>query len=406
MTIEVMAVIPARGGSKSIPRKNILDFAGHPLIAYSIAAGLQAKHVTRVVVSTDDEEIAEVGRRYGAEVPFLRPAEYAQDNTPDLPVFEHALAWFDEHEGYRPDVLVQLRPTSPVRPPDCVDRAIEILLENPQADSTRGVVVSGQNPFKMWTFAPEGHMQPLLKVEGLAEPFNAPRQKLPQTYWQTGHVDAIRRETILNKKSLSGDVIMPLLIDQKYTVDIDTMLDWQQAERLVRQKDLPCVKPNQGGSRGLPQPLELIVFDFDGVFTDDRVWVDQQGGESVAANRSDGMGIGMLRDAGYEMLVLSTEVNPVVSARCQKLGLPVHQGVGNKAVLLMKLLADKGIQAEQVLYMGNDVNDLACLEMVGCAVVVADAHPDVLPHADIRLEHNGGHGAVRELCDMILKNTR
>src|SRR5512145_3318540 len=113
---EVLAIIPARGGSKGIPRKNIRNFAGWPLIAWSIAAAQQAESVTRLLVSTDDEEIAAVARQYGAETPFLRPAEFAQDATTDLPVFEHALKWLAEHENYRPDVVVQLRPTSPIRP--------------------------------------------------------------------------------------------------------------------------------------------------------------------------------------------------------------------------------------------------------------------------------------------------
>ncbi|HEY5903570.1 MAG TPA: acylneuraminate cytidylyltransferase family protein, partial [Anaerolineales bacterium] len=113
---QVLAVIPARGGSKGIPRKNIRLFSGWPLLAWSIAAAQQAETVSRVIVSTDDEEIAAVGREYGAETPFLRPAEFARDDTTDLPVFEHALRWLDEHEGYRPEVVVQLRPTSPIRP--------------------------------------------------------------------------------------------------------------------------------------------------------------------------------------------------------------------------------------------------------------------------------------------------
>src|SRR5512140_1442523 len=125
---DVLAIIPARGGSKGIPRKNIRDFAGYPLIAYSIAAGLQAKSVSRVIVSTDDEEIAAVARQCGAETPFLRPAEFAQDTSTDLPLFEHALQWLAEHENYRPEVVVQLRPTSPLRPRDLVDRAVSILL--------------------------------------------------------------------------------------------------------------------------------------------------------------------------------------------------------------------------------------------------------------------------------------
>src|SRR5512136_1174120 len=195
---EVLALIPARGGSKSIPRKNIRSFAGHPLTAYSIAAGLQAETVTRVIVSTDDEQIAAVARQYGAETPFLRPAELAQDNTTDLPVFEHALGWLAEHESYRPEVVVQLRPTSPIRPPDCVDNAVRLLLDHPEADSVRGVVPSGQNPYKMWVVEPGSNvMQPMLQVQGMPEPYNAPRQQLPVTYWQTGHIDAIRPETIL-----------------------------------------------------------------------------------------------------------------------------------------------------------------------------------------------------------------
>ncbi|MBU4352970.1 MAG: acylneuraminate cytidylyltransferase family protein, partial [Nanoarchaeota archaeon] len=131
---EILAIIPARGGSKGIPRKNIRPFAGHPLIAYSIAAALQAETVTRVLVSTDDDEIAEIARRFGAGTPFLRPAQLAQDRTTDLPVFQHALVWLAEHEDYHPDAVVHLHATTPVRPRGCVDNAVHLLLEHPEAD--------------------------------------------------------------------------------------------------------------------------------------------------------------------------------------------------------------------------------------------------------------------------------
>ena len=159
---EVLALIPARGGSKSIPRKNILPFAGHPLLAYSIAAGLAAETINRVIVSTDDEEIASIAKRYGAEAPFLRPAEYSQDHTPDLPVFRHALEWLSKHEDYHPEIVVQLRPTSPFRRVMHIDQAIYRLLERPDADSVRTVCVPFQNPFKMWRIAPNGIMQPFI----------------------------------------------------------------------------------------------------------------------------------------------------------------------------------------------------------------------------------------------------
>lgn len=398
---KVVAIIPARGGSKGIPRKNIKLFAGAPLIAYSIAAGLQAETVDRVIVSTDDEEIAAVARAWGAETPFMRPAEFAQDQTTDLPVFEHALSWLAEHEGYTPEIVVQLRPTSPVRPPACVDDAVRLLLAHPEADSVRGVVPSGQNPFKMWTFGAGGSMHPLLTVPGVAEAYNAPRQQLPDTYWQTGHIDAIRSAAILERHSMSGAVIFPLLLDPRYTVDIDTPADWAGAEALLRQPGLPVVRPAQT-SRPFPAVVRLVVFDFDGVFTDNRVWVDENGVEMVAASRADGMGISLLRKAGVEMVVLSTEANPVVSRRCEKMKIPVRQGLSDKATILRQLLDDARVPSEQVVYLGNDVNDMDCFPLVGCAITPADAHPAAIQAADLVLQTPGGMGAVRELCDMIL----
>jgi YrbI family 3-deoxy-D-manno-octulosonate 8-phosphate phosphatase len=400
---EVLAIIPARGGSKGIPGKNIREFAGFPLIVYSIAAGRQAKTVTRVVVSTDSEEIAAVSRQYGAETPFLRPLEYAQDNTLDLPVFRHALEWLAQHENYRPDVVVQLRPTSPVRPRTCVDDAVKLLLDHPQADSVRGVVPAGQNPFKMWRVDPAtGQMRPLLSVDGVAEPYNAPRQVLPPVHWQTGHIDAIRVGTILEKNSMSGDIILSLLIDPRFTVDIDTPADWPKYERLVYNGDLDMVDPGKH-HRPLPERVELVVFDFDGVMTDNRVWVDENGHEQVAANRSDSEGLAQMRKGGVQAMVLSKETNPVVAARCRKLNLPVLQGINDKADVLRSYLQEHQVDPQHVVYLGNDTNDLPCFEVVGCAVAVADSQPVVLRQADLVLSRQGGHGAVRELCDLIIQ---
>jgi len=397
---EVLAIIPARGGSKGIPRKNIKNFAGHPLIAYSIAAGLQAETVTRVIVSTDDEEIAAVARRCGAQTPFLRPAEFAQDRSLDLPVFEHALEWLAQHEGYRPEVVVQLRPTSPVRPRGLVDEAVRLLLAHPEADSVRGVVPAGQNPHKMWRIDPEtGRMRSLLAVEGLAEPYNAPRQALPPVYWQTGHIDAIRPRAI-QSGSMSGAVILPVLIDPAYTVDIDTPKDWGRSEWLVLHGGLDPVDP--GHRRPLPDPVDLVILDFDGVLTDNRVWVREDGVEMVAANRSDSWGIGLLRKAGIQVVILSTGINPVVSARAKKMGVPVTQGAKDKAAALPGLLAEFGARAEHAIYVGNDTNDTPCFPLVACALAPADAQPDAIRAADLVLTRAGGHGAVRELCDLLL----
>lgn len=401
--LEVLAVIPARGGSKGIPRKNIKDFAGYPLIAYSIAAATQSKLVTRTIVSTDDEEIAAVARQYGAETPFLRPAEFAQDNTTDLPVFQHVLSWLKENEGYVPDVVVQLRPTSPVRPLACVDDAVNMLLSHPDADSVRGVVEADQCPYKMWLIdTTSGTMSPLLGVDGISEAYNAPRQKLPKAYWQIGHIDAIRPRAIVEQNSMSGKVIMPLIMDPRFTVDLDNLRDWHQGEQLVKEGSLLMVDPaNQ--RRSLPENISLLVMDFDGVLTDNRVWVNDKGEESIAANRSDSLGLSILREkTGVECLVISKERNLVVEARCRKMQVPVMQAVDDKAAALKKVMIEKGLTSVEVIYMGNDTNDLPCFPMVGYTVAPADAHPEVARQADLVLTLNGGHGAVRELCDILL----
>lgn len=402
---EVLAIVPARGGSKGIPRKNIRLFAGYPLIAYSIAAGLQAATVTRTIVSTDDEEIAAVARQFGAETPFIRPAELAQDKTTDLPVFQHALHWLAEHENYRPDVVVQLRPTSPIRPRDCVDRAVRLLLDHQDADCVRGVVPAAQNPHKMWRL-PEGEngpMKNLLEVPGIPEPYNAPRQILPDVYWQTGHVDAIRAATILQKGSMSGERIYPLIIDPRYTVDLDNLYDWAKYEWLATFGGLDFVWPGRA-RRPMPDKIDLVVLDFDGVVTDNRVWTDQDGREMVSAWRSDSLWLGELHDRGVQVVILSSEPNQVVKARARKMGLEAVHGVGikEKGEALKNLLSEKKIEAAHTIYVGNDINDLPCFEIAGWGVAVADAYPEVLRAADYVLNRPGGHGALRELCEMIL----
>ena len=242
---EVLALIPARGGSKGIPRKNIRLFAGYPLIAYSIAAAYQAQSAIRVIVSTDDQEIAEVARAFGAETPFLRPPELAADRTPDLPVFQHTLRWLAENENYHPEMVLHLHATSPVRPPGFIDQAVRLLQENPEVECVRSVVSPGQNPYKMWRIDPQsGRMVPLLAVPGISEPYNTPRQLLPEIYLQTGHVNAIRPAAIL-QGSMTGKAILPLIIDATYEVDMDTLADWERGEWVVATITLNMVRPEE-----------------------------------------------------------------------------------------------------------------------------------------------------------------
>jgi N-acylneuraminate cytidylyltransferase len=393
-----VAIVPARGGSKSVPRKNIRTLGGIPLLAYSIEAGLQARQVDRVIVSTDDPEIADVARSWGADVPFLRPAALAGDATPDLPVFQHVLDWLDANAGSIPEIVVQLRPTSPLRSPECVDAAIDLLRADETLDSVRGVVPASQNPYKMWKLQADGTLAALLGAH-TPEAYNQPRQELPPTYWQTGHVDAIRTRVIREQGSISGFRIRPLVLDASYACDIDSDADWKRTEWLFEHIDRPIVRP--GSRRPLPEDVRLVVFDFDGVMTDNRVWVNEHGDEWVACNRSDGLGLEKLRRQGIECFVLSTEPHPVVAARCRKLGLPFEHGVRHKPDRLRQLICERGLMPSNVVYVGNDINDVDCLRLAGCGVVVADAHPDAMRAADITLTNAGGHGAVRELCDRL-----
>lgn len=232
--MKILALIPARGGSKSVLRKNIKLLAGKPLIAYTIEASKKSKLINRIIVSTDDEEIAKISRKYGAEVPFMRPKELAEDDTPDLPVFRHALMWLEENEDYRPDIIVHLRPTAPLRKIEHIDAGIELLLKNKSVDSVRSVCKSTQTPYKMWRIK-NGYLVPLLDSGGGVGLFNQPRQNLPVVYWQNASVDVIKYDTIMKKNTMTGKYILPLIMEEKNSIDLDTELDFKITEQLIIQ---------------------------------------------------------------------------------------------------------------------------------------------------------------------------
>lgn len=226
--MRVLAVVPARGGSRGVPRKNVVPVAGHPLLWWSVQAGLAARTVDRVVVSTEDEEIAAVGRDAGAEVPFRRPAELAGDRTTDLPVFQHALAWLAEHEGYRPDLVVHLRPTSPARRPGLVDEGVSRLLAQPEATSLRTVSPSPHVPHKMWWLGDDGLLDPVCgSLE--EELYNEPRQELPQAWVQDGVLDVVRA-AVIEGGSMSGRRMLALPLAEGEGVDVDRPDDLARAE--------------------------------------------------------------------------------------------------------------------------------------------------------------------------------
>lgn len=213
MSEPVLGLVPARGGSKGIPRKNLLPVAGRPLIAHTIEHARASRGIGRVVVSTDDEEIAAVARECGAEVPFLRPADLARDDSPDIDVFRHALEWLRVHEGYEPELVVHLRPTMPVRRVEVIDDAIALLASRPDADAVRSVSPARQSPYKMWEIAPDGSLRPLLRLPGAADCQSLPRQRLPMALWQNGYVDVLRPRAVLEAGSMWGSLVLPLVVE-------------------------------------------------------------------------------------------------------------------------------------------------------------------------------------------------
>lgn len=235
--LKVLGLILARGGSKSIPKKNIKPLGDTPLIVHTIKKAMAAKYIDRLILSTDDEEIADIGRKNGAEVPFMRPKELAEDSTQDYPVFVHALEWLYDNEGWRPDCIVHLRPTHPFRKTEHINLGVEMLAHNPKADSVWTVGVPPVTPYKMFFIGEDGFLKPALSIPGEKETFNWPRQKLPKVYNHYGQVDITRYSTIMEKKSMCGDAILPIMLDGE-VIDIDSPLDWEFAEYLIAKGKL------------------------------------------------------------------------------------------------------------------------------------------------------------------------
>lgn len=247
--MQILAVIPARAGSKSVPHKNIRMIGGKPMIAHSIVHAKESKYINRVIVSTDSEAYAAIAKEYGAEAPFLRPSEYATDTALDYDVFLHALNWLKEEENYVPDIVVQLRPTYPIRNVQDIDNMIEMLMENPSADSVRSMAKATEVPYKMWIKAENSvsdvdnnkeqtsamqsvKIEPLIK--DIPECYNMPRQRLPTVYYQNACIDVFRPYVVTEKHSMSGDYILGYEMNENF--DIDTEEDFLRAMEKLKDK--------------------------------------------------------------------------------------------------------------------------------------------------------------------------
>lgn len=384
---KALAIIPARGGSKGVPRKNVRLVCGQPLIAWTIQAAKAARSVERVVVSTDDGEIAAVASQFGADV-VRRPAEISGDTASSELALLHAVETIESQQGTVPPLLAFLQCTSPLTLADDVDGTVRALIEG-NADSALTVA-----PFFHFIWRSDEGNTIGVNHDKRIRPM---RQARKAEFLETGAVYVMKTDGFRAARHRFFGRTVTHVVPSERSLEIDQEHDLLIAETFLRTR-LECRRQSL-----LPRNTQAVIFDFDGVFTDNGVWVDQDGREGVVCRRDDGMGIQRLKRLGIPMLVLSTECNPVVSARARKLGIECVQGCGDKRAALAQWLDRHNIPAEDVVYLGNDINDLGCLTWVGCPVVVADAYPEAKRAARIVLHNPGGRGAVRELCDLIIQ---
>lgn len=244
--MRILGIITARGGSKSIPRKNIKELAGKPLIAYTIEAARDSGVFDRLILTTDDEEIAAVGREWGVEVPFMRPGELAQDTTPTLPVLQHALVWLKEQEGYEPEAVMILQPTTPFRKPEHIRGAAE-LLDRTGADSVVSVVEIPGNYNPHWAFRADEELRATLYLGGAIKTRIKRRQDLPRAYSPNGMIYLFRPRFLFDAAdpNFYGDDVRTFVVSEELSINIDSPEDWTLAEREIEKlRNLETKKPS------------------------------------------------------------------------------------------------------------------------------------------------------------------
>lgn len=385
--MKAIAVVPARGGSRGLPGKNVKPLNGIPLIGRAVLAAAGAEYISDVYVSSDSDEILEVSTRYGAHA-ILRPDDISGPTASSESALIHALRHVAETDGAMPDVIVFLQCTSPFTTSAHIDAIVGELIEQ---NAISAFAATEDHGF-IWQIAEDG------SAVGITHDETKPRQRrqdMTPRYRETGAVYAVRvPEFLKTQNRFCGRTIL-VPVDMP-PVEIDTPADWEIAEAFARLHDPLMTVP--------AQKIKALVTDFDGVHTDDLVIVHQDGTESVRCSRSDGMGIEALKKRGLRLLILSREQNPVVKARANKLHMEVQHHVHNKLPALDAWRIEHNLDWSEIAYVGNDLNDLECMRACGMSFAPSDAHRDVLGIAGVKLTKQGGQGALRELSEYMIAN--
>lgn len=384
-----MAIIPARGGSKGIPLKNLQKIGGRSLLARAIEAAQRSTEIDTVVVSTDHEGIAAEARTHGAEV-VMRPDDISGDTASSESALLYTLAQLSRN--HRPfDITVFIQCTSPFINPQDLDEAVKAV-----AAGTHDCVFSAAVDHSfLWKLGSDNTAEAV----GHSAEYRPRRQDREPHFSETGAFYVMRTSGFQESGHRFFGSIGIQEVPEDDAREIDSVADLTLLRALADQRQ-------QDTSQVSELDIDAIVTDFDGVHTDDRVFVAEDGSESVPVHRGDGMGISRLVKAGVPFLILSKERNPVVTRRAEKLRVEVAQGIDNKARVIADWMASHGLDPSRVAYVGNDINDLEAFSEVGWPIAVADAHPAVLAAARHILAAEGGRGAVREICDLIQVPTR
>ncbi|GGC50085.1 transferase [Brevibacterium sediminis] len=372
-----VAIIPARGGSKGIPLKNLQKVAGISLLARAINAAQASPSIDRVIVSTDHDGIAAEALRAGAEVAH-RPAEIAGDTATSESALIHTLSTLDEDF----DITVFMQCTSPFIDSASIENAVRTV-----RDDDADVVFSAVEDHSfLWRLDDDTQAVAV----GHEASFRPRRQDRAKHFNETGAFYVMRTSGLIEHEHRFFGRIGIEEVPPEHAREIDDMSDLTLVRAIASTQETAQVID-----------VDALVTDFDGVHTDDGAYVDEDGNEQVRVHRGDGMGISRLVKSGVPVMILSKERNPVVTRRAEKLRVDVAQGIDNKASILDAWITANDLDPARVAYVGNDINDLEAFDVVGWPIAVADAHPRVLAAARVILDRPGGRGAVREVCDLI-----
>jgi YrbI family 3-deoxy-D-manno-octulosonate 8-phosphate phosphatase len=374
---KIAALIPLRGGSKRIPRKNIKLIAGKPLAYWVCLAATRSRFISRTYVSTDSPEIADTVERFDLGIDVLhRAPELSGDQVSTEAVLLDAT-----HRVEHFDILATLQATSPLTSEKHLDEAITMML-----DQGLDSLVTGTS-LKRFVWSLDGVP---LNYDFRRRPFS---QDFKGSMVENGAFYLTRREVLEKDRSrLGGRIGVYVMPEANYT-ELDHPEDWPVVEALLKRRT--CLAERLSG-------IKAIFSDFDGVWTDNTVFVDDQGRESLRFTKEDSLGLDTFRQRlGIPVTVVSKERNPIVAVRCKKLCLPLLQAVDDKVAAVESRIAEMGLRWEEICFIGNDVNDVPCLKRAGFSVCPSDAAREVLPLVDFVLARPGGHGAMRELFNLF-----